>query len=206
MGCDGRSRRWDPLDSPDLRTLLSGFDVPWWVGGGIALDLFMGRRSRAHYDVDVWMLRRDGTRLRAYLKGWDLRVGLPGTRDHSGFPEFSAGIERDPTVYGVWATPKQGDSDRLEFLLQDTVGECWQSRYGPSLTLPIKDVGVEVAGGIPVVRPELVLLTKALRRREVDENDFRTILPTLDGSRRRYLAELVTQVAPAHPWLARLSS
>lgn len=189
MARDGRSRRWNPLDSQELTRLLSGFGVPWWVGGGVALDLFMGRRSRAHYDVDVWMLRRDGPRLRAYLSGWDLRVGLPGTSDHSGFPEFSPGLESDPTVYGVWATPESGDWDRLEFLLQDTAGECWQSRYGGNATLPIRDIGVEVAGGIPVVRPELVLLTK-----------------TLAQSRRRYLAKLVRQVAPEHRWLSRLGS
>ncbi len=199
-----RARQWDPLESGDLATVLSGFGARWWVGGGLALDLFVGGRSREHFDVDVWILRRDGPELRRHLAGWDLRAGLPGQTDESKFPVFAQQFDGDRAAYGVWATPPTRFASRLEFLLQDALGECWQSRYCPSVVLPLTEVGLEGAGGVPIVRPELVLLSKSLRRREVDSRDFRMIVPELEPARRRYLARLLTQIDPRHPWLSAL--
>ena len=48
---------------------------------------------------------------------------------------------------------------------------------------------------------------KKLRRRDVatwTKNDFRMILPRLEGLRRRFLATLLAQIDPEHPWLSTL--
>lgn len=201
-----RSHGADPLESLDLARLLTGFGAPWWVGGGVALDLFAGEQSRAHFDVDVWILRRDGPRLRRHLGGWDLRMGIPGQNDHSRFPAYDERSDDDRAAYGVWATPPSSAPTPLEFLLQDAQGPCWRFRYRPSIAARVADIGLEAAAGLPIVRPELVLLSKSLRRREVDEDDFRTILPSLAPARREYLAALLAQVDSRHPWLPALES
>lgn len=197
-------RRWDPFDSDDLAVLLSGYVAPWWVGGGVALDVFVGTRARSHFDVDVWVLRRDAPHLRNHLAGWDLRVGIPGKSDHDELPVWSQRFDSDRMVHGVWAEPPTANAGRLEFLLQDTVNDSWQSRYHSSVIIPLSNIGEEMPGGLPIVRPELVLLYKSARLREVDEKDFRMVVPRLGPARREYLSTLLKHVDPKHPWLPTL--
>lgn len=46
-----------------VRESLASFGGPWWIAGGHAVDLFVGEQTRAHADVDVAVLRRDGETL-----------------------------------------------------------------------------------------------------------------------------------------------
>src|SRR5438874_1630364 len=39
--------------------LMSGFGKPWLVAGGWALDLYVGRSTRRHNDVDLAIFRED---------------------------------------------------------------------------------------------------------------------------------------------------
>jgi hypothetical protein len=52
--------------------------APWYVSGGWAIDLHLGRVTREHHDVDVLLLRRDQARVHAALSdGWTLRKIVP---------------------------------------------------------------------------------------------------------------------------------
>jgi len=50
--------RLEDFDPSPLSSLMCIFHAPWWVGGK-ALELWMGRPTRAHQDVDVAFLRAD---------------------------------------------------------------------------------------------------------------------------------------------------
>jgi|GEM_PF-2686614 len=50
---------WDPLSIEQVRELMATADMPWWIGGGWALDLYIGRQTRQHeestsYAVPAW--------------------------------------------------------------------------------------------------------------------------------------------------------
>lgn len=60
----------------EVASLLRNFKRPWFIAGGWAIDLFFGRVTRNHDDVDVAIFRGDQRELQAYLSGWDPR-GLP---------------------------------------------------------------------------------------------------------------------------------
>ncbi|HEV2736058.1 MAG TPA: hypothetical protein VGV85_14520, partial [Longimicrobiaceae bacterium] len=45
---------------------MRGFGAPWCVAGGWALDLFLGRATRPHADVDLALFRDDQARLREH--------------------------------------------------------------------------------------------------------------------------------------------
>ena len=47
-----------------VRSLLSDLTVPYWIAGGWAIDLAVGRVTRDHADVDVMLLERDEHALR----------------------------------------------------------------------------------------------------------------------------------------------
>lgn len=53
----GELWKWEDFAPSRLSSLMRSFDAPWWVAGGRALDLWMGRQTRAHQDVDVAILR-----------------------------------------------------------------------------------------------------------------------------------------------------
>jgi hypothetical protein len=79
---DGIPADFEPL--LDVRSLLSSLTVPWWIGGGWAIDLAAGRPTRRHGDIDVVLLERDEHALRTDLPGVDLLLMTPP--DHSEQP------------------------------------------------------------------------------------------------------------------------
>ena len=56
-----------------IRSLLHGFDRPWWVAGGWAVDLCVGRLTRPHKDIEIALFRNDQSALQEHLGGWNLR-------------------------------------------------------------------------------------------------------------------------------------
>ena len=67
-------------DDPDefalprqVLSLLAGFGMPWWVAGGWAVDLFIGRLTRPHKDIEIAVFRHDQLVLQEHLAGWSLR-------------------------------------------------------------------------------------------------------------------------------------
>jgi hypothetical protein len=71
MGGDDLGR-WAPLDPWEARDLFDGLDAPWWVAGGWAIDLGLGRTTRDHGDIDIEVLRRDQLVVQSHLRGWEL--------------------------------------------------------------------------------------------------------------------------------------
>jgi hypothetical protein len=62
---------------------MAGAPVTWWLSGGEALDVFIGRNTRAHGDIDVSVRRADVGGLLAHVddREWfyrrDARIHLP---------------------------------------------------------------------------------------------------------------------------------
>ena len=65
-----------------VRSLLSDLTVPYWIAGGWAIDLAVGRVTRDHADVDIMLLERDEHALRTDLTEVDVQLtgrdGQPG--------------------------------------------------------------------------------------------------------------------------------
>ena len=65
-----------------VRSLLSDLTVPYWIAGGWAIDLAVGRVTRDHADVDIMLLERDEHALRTDLTQVDVQLtgrdGQPG--------------------------------------------------------------------------------------------------------------------------------
>jgi len=189
--------RWEPLTPPEVVTLLSGFDCPWWIVGGWAVDAASGV-PREHEDVDVSMLARDVPALYDHLKHewhvWNNNEGTihplsdkhPGARE----PVNQLWLRRDATSPWVMDV----------ILIADRDGQ-WVSRRDPAHVAPVEQVTWVHSDGIRYQRPEIVLLHKAFAARRKDERDLRVVWPTLDDRARRWLSEQVAQLYPDHRWL-----
>jgi hypothetical protein len=60
---------WEPWNPKQVATLFAPLSAPWWIAGGWAIDLFLGKQTREHEDVDVLFLRRDQDAVRNLFAG-----------------------------------------------------------------------------------------------------------------------------------------
>ena len=191
-----------------VRDVLGSFDGPWWIGGGWAIDLHHGRRTRPHADLEVSVLRRDHTRLRDLLADWDMRVVWPG----GPFEEWD-GSPLEPDHHQIWSRPRRdnvvswrsflGDPHMIDFMLEDSDGEEWVYRRDRSVRRPLQQFGT-TREGVAFVAPEVALLYKARGTRHKDLRDFALTLPTLDPTARAWLRDAIARAHPGSPWLERL--
>jgi Aminoglycoside-2''-adenylyltransferase len=61
--------------------VLKSFRRPWFITGGWAIDLFLGRETRDHKDVDVAIFREDQFELRRHLSQWKWEKLVNGSPD-----------------------------------------------------------------------------------------------------------------------------
>jgi hypothetical protein len=194
-----------PLGPEEIQSLLSGAPFQWWITGGWALDLFMGQQSRSHFDTDVAVLRKDQAAVRTYLEGWDFEYAVPGRSNPVVFNSWRAGEILEFNIHGSWAREKRDGPWRFEFLLHESDEGIWSFRYCREVRHPLDQIGASTLGGIPYLRPEIALLYKAARMRQVDDDDFRRVLPRLADVQKAQLARDVILLNPQHPWIALLA-
>lgn len=172
---------------------MEGFGRPWWIAGGWAIDLFLGRKTRPHADLEIAILAADQPALAALLHAWDRRVAAPG----AAFVPWD-GKHLQAPYHQIWArqgtfpadTPDAFSSDptMLDFLIEVHVGAVWHYRRDARIRRPVEDFGA-LRDGVPFVRPEIALLYKAKAPRFKDERDWERAAPHLDAAARDWLRE-----------------
>jgi hypothetical protein len=174
---------WEALTPAEAAVLLGPFDGPWWIAGGVAIDLFLGTVTREHHDLDIAVFRDHWPAVSAALPGWDFRVG----------------------TNEVWARRSVDGPWLVEFLLEDRDGSEWVYRRDRQVTLPVTEVGMVTEQGIPYERPEVVLLYKAKYGEEPrHEADLVAALPKMGIGPRAWLVGALDVAHPGHPWIERV--
>jgi hypothetical protein len=192
---------WSGLTPDGVAALLAKFDRPWWIAGGWAVDLFLGRQTREHADIDVAMLRGDEVALPRVLAGWEIKVA------HDGALEPWDGSSLVAPRHQLWARRDAAGPWDLEVLLEDHDGGHWHCRRDSRVRLPLDRFGRSTAAGVGYVRPEVALLYKA-KGWEIDRNaaDFAAAAPSLDAEARTWLIDALRLAHPGHAWLEALTA
>ena len=197
---------WEPWSPADVLSRLEGVVAPWCVVGGWALDLWAGRQSRPHEDLEIAVPAGRFAEIRDRLTDCALFVPVDGELqplDHSA--------EQLQRSHQTWVG--QGGRWRLDVMREphvaagpDADGELWVCRRDETLRLPYADIIRRTAAGVPYLRPDLVFLFKAKARRAKDVVDFDRTVPTFSPAERRRLADLIVRAyGPEHPWVAPLT-
>ena len=189
---------WEPSTPERTAEILRDLRVPWFVAGGWALDLYIGRQTRAHGDLDLAILRGDEAALHDVLRDWELF-----TTDGPSLTPFRAGDALPADRHAIWAR-QPGHDWQLEFAVERREGDRWTYRRDPRIGAHVKDIGRYNNAGIRYLRPDIVLLYKSKSPRGVDESDVLAALPRLDAYQRATLAAWIVATDPSHRWLARL--
>src|SRR4051794_26495177 len=102
---------------------MAGFAAPWCVAGGWALDLFLGRVTRAHGDVELAIFRDDQSLLHEHLHDWTFEKIVNGRRE--------AWHDRERLslpVHEVHARSPGEPPQVIEFLLNERNASAWVYR------------------------------------------------------------------------------
>jgi hypothetical protein len=170
----------------------------WWICGGHALELHLGRSWRAHEDTDLGVVRSDVSLLASVLRSWDIHVAAAGklspwtgTAVRAAFDENNLWCRRSPD--GLW---------ELDVIVGDGNDDMWIYRRDSRIWLPWDQAVLHTERGTPYLAPELQLLFKSKSIREKDELDARQVIPALEPDRRGRLA---TMLPHDHPWRALIT-
>jgi hypothetical protein len=184
----------------EIAELMRDFTRPWAVAGGWAIDLFLGRETRSHADVDVVIFRDDQLALREHLRGWTWRKVVEGE-----LVEWRDGEWLQPGVFELHAERRDASgSAHLEFLLNDRDRERWIYRRDPRVSCPVEEAILASSECIPILSPAIVLLYKAKATRETDERDFAAVRDALGAERRAWLRAALDTAHPGHRWIEQL--
>ncbi|MEU1179878.1 hypothetical protein ABZ464_19910 [Streptomyces sp. NPDC005820] len=195
FGADEWEARWADAWRPEqVAERLAGVGTPWCVAAGWALDLFRGRRTRPHGDLEIAVPSADFPEVRdrfpAYA--WDA-VG-------SGHVWAAAGPAALAATHQTWLRDPASGRFLFDVFREPHEGGTWICRRDESLRLPYDAIIERTPDGIPYLIPELVLLFKAKAVRAKDQADFDGVLPELGRARRDRLAQWLGRVHPGHPW------
>ncbi|MDN7242371.1 hypothetical protein QWY14_11205 [Planococcus sp. N028] len=176
-----------------IHACMSDFHSPWFIAGGWAIDLFLGKETRSHSDIEIGIFRDDQETLKAYLSGWSLKKAVKGQLE-----EWDDGFLALPIheIHG-W---NQKEELSLEILLNEREAEHWKFRRDRAITRSLQSVWSFTASGIPYLSPEIVLLYKVKNTQEKDESDFFAVLDFLNEEKKRWLYESIKMHKPEHPW------
>jgi hypothetical protein len=179
--------------------VMGDFGRPWGVAGGWALDLFLGRVTRVHGDLEVAIFREDQGRLLEHLRRWRFEKVVEGRRyvwesgEWIGWPTHE--------IHGRLEGKAEGS---IEVLLNERVGDEWVFRRNDLVRMPVKEAMLRTGIGVPILSPAIVLLYKAKMPREKDEADFCAVRDWLDGETREWFKVALEICHPGHQWLSML--
>ena len=161
---------------------MTGFDRPWALCGGWAVDAWLGRVTREHGDVDLAVSHDAQGAVRTFLRdGWLLNAHDPsdddGTHDWDGH-ELGLPAHIHARAEGF----------NLDIQLIEAAGADWVFQRPDGPQLAVSRAIERSPWGLPTLAPELLILYKAdADIRPHDEADIRALLPTLDAGRRAWL-------------------
>ena len=182
----------------DVAEVMNDVGVWWAVAGGWAIDLWLGEQTREHHDVEVVVRRRDQAEVHAALSDrWELFcLDPPG----SGWRPWN-GTLVDPSAFQLQA---RSPAIEFEIFTESADQTVWYFRRDDRVTLPLSEVTMRSASGIPVVRPEIQLLYMAKAMEAKNIQDFDMARPRLNCHAALWLADALAISLPAHPWLVAL--
>jgi predicted acetyltransferase len=191
---------WRTVEPTTGAGWFSTLEVPWWIAGGWAVDLYCGIQSRAHADLDIGILRGDITTVVAALSSWEIFEAQDGK-----LTRLAVGEVPRSAVHSLWCRPAGTTCWAFELLLDESIADQWCYRREPSIRRRLSTVVRRNPAGIPYLAPEIQLLYKARGLRSQDQADFELIAPRLDARARAWLVDSLARTESGHPWSAALT-
>lgn len=193
---DSSHGSWSPLAVEAAVDLFRPAEFRWWVAGGHALELHLGRSWRSHDDTDVSFCRADASAVFELLDGWDLQVAAAGVLSPwSGRP-----LKAEAHENNLWARPSPDAPWALDMTISDGNDDRWIYRRNQAVSRSWGHaVLLDPNGHTPYLAPELQLLFKSVNVRPKDQIDADEVIPNLTSDRAGFLFDGLPN---GHEWRA----
>ena len=192
---------WHPLSVDEVDELLTEATFRWWIAGGIALELAIGREIRSHADIDILILRRDHLEARSKLADWDCWAADPP----GSLRPWPVGQRLSDSVHDVWCRLFSEDKWRFQFMLDESNEDDWISRRDSRIRASIQSITQTSSTGIPYLAPHVQLYYKAKNPRDKDRIDFKAVIESGVKLDARWLRDAISlSYGTEHPWLELL--
>jgi hypothetical protein len=182
---------------------LSELTCPWYIASGWALDLFLGRVTRVHHDVDVVIARTDQLVVQHYLhtRGWKFVTPFAGKLEPWP-PHMRVELPR----HQVHA---HRDGQFIDILLSDIENGIWRYRREPAVLRAVDRISLLNDDGVQFLAPELALLFKSKntsgQERLKDIIDYQNVREHLKDEPRAWLRWALSLADSKHPWISELA-
>lgn len=187
---------WAARTPQDAAELFEGYDRPWWIAGGWAIQAFTGV-AREHGDVDPSIPRSDVGALRRHLAG---RLDVWEADSGTLRPLLDGDDEVTDECENLWLRPNGSEPWEYDVILMHTTHEVWTFKRDARISRPLVDILWE-RDGIRYLAPEVQLLHRARALRPQDQADFDACAPLLDHAARQWLRHALVLAHPDHDWL-----
>ena len=181
----------------DAAAAMVDFRRPWCVAGGWAIDLWLGRVTRNHGDVDLAVLRDHQFDLRQHLPEFSFKIA---STQHKLVPWKDARQMLMLPVHELHVSDKT-TGRAFEVLLNESDGIDWIFRRNFDIRLNLAGWIWHGAGNIPILNPLIVLLYKSKQPGPKDQLDFHVAIERLSEQQKSWLQIALLRTNADHPWL-----
>ncbi len=215
----------------DLSVFLSGSGFSWFICGGDAIDLFVGKLTRKHKDLDVGLFWDQRKEIIEFMLARNWRVFEP---DKGRLYEVSNSSSDKKIEDNLWCikpdnpsyilkeiknnqyrvvdkSVHQEDLDFIEYLFNSKKNGYFLYKRNHDIKREMKKAIIEKEG-IEFLAPEIVLLYKSIFvknnynfTKEVINNykhDFNVAYPVMDAEQKSWLKSALHKEYPnGHLWL-----
>jgi GrpB-like predicted nucleotidyltransferase (UPF0157 family) len=175
---------------------------PWYISSGWSVDLFLGRVTRVHHDIDIVIARDDQLIVQKYMvdKGW--RWVTPHDNELKPWPEaMKLEIPRRQAH-----CHKEGRM--FDFLIGEIDHGIWRFSRDLSIVRAVDRIMLRSDAGLPFMGPETVLLYKSKHAssgvRSKDTADYLAVREMLSEEQRSWLRWALIATYTTHPWIEAL--
>lgn len=190
---------WHPWHPQELAQKLDDVALPWCVVGGWALDLWHGKQTRPHEDIEFAVLRQHLPLFRERLAGVTIYAVNNGK-----ITRLEPDDQPSPDTGQFWCRDESTGCWRADMMIDPGTSDMWMCKRDPGIRHSRAQMVRYNAQGVPYLGPDAVLLLKAKYQRPKDEQDFQAALPKLNHSEQERLGVWLKQLHPGHPWSATL--
>lgn len=176
---------------------MEAYDRPWGIAGGWAIDLFVGRVTREHSDIEIAILREDQHRLKNLLYDWSFKKVVKHQFVDWGSETLELPIHE---LHGT----HQGYGDQLELLLNEVDNDQWIFRRDARISFPSSALFLKSPHGIPFLHPAIVLLYKAKNTHAKEHADFLAVKDLIGKEDQEWLCDALKVHVPGHLWISQL--
>lgn len=176
---------WEVLNIESLKQIMRYANFEWYLVGGIALDEFLGRRTRDHEDMDILVNFKYLERILEYFKNYKVYTARNGSLSLSALNNIKS-------TDSLWIANDDKESFIIEILFFEEEAGNWIYKRDKTVRKKIEDIYF-VKNDMNIIQPEIQLLYKmnSSNVREKDLYDYHNIYPVLQEGQRAWLDQYV---------------